>query len=175
MVEQGIDERVLFVACRRMHHQSRRLVEHQQGVVLVYDVQRHRFRLGFGGAGFRPVDCHLFPGPRRMRRLDGEAVDADVTMLNQPLNRAARDGRELAPQEGVEPLRRKRVFNRQNFSAGRHGRKFEGRESKREVQGSIWKSGMPDFLSSEFKPLLTGPLTSTAMVRPAWLCARSSR
>ena len=118
MVEQGVDQRVFFVAGCRMHHQPRRLVQHQQRFVLIQDVQRHRFRLGLGGPGFRPVHLNLFPGTGRVGRLDGAAVDPDVALFNQPLNRAARDGRELAAQIRVQPLRRERMFDRQDFSAG---------------------------------------------------------
>ena len=35
MVKQGVDERMFFVPSRRMHHQPRRLVQHQQGLVLI--------------------------------------------------------------------------------------------------------------------------------------------
>ena len=120
MVKQRVDERVFLVAGRRMHHQPRRLVQHQQGLVLVQDVERYLLRLGFGGPGFRPVHFDLLAGARRVRGLDGAAVDPDVALLDQPLNRAARDRRELAAQVGVEPLRRQRVFDGQDFSAGRH-------------------------------------------------------
>ena len=61
MVEQGVDQRVFFVARRRMHHQPRRLVQHQQRFVLEQDVERHFLRLGFGGPGFRPVHFDLLP------------------------------------------------------------------------------------------------------------------
>ena len=61
MVQQGVDQRVLLVAGRRMHHQPRRLVQHQQGIVLVQDVQRHLLRLGLGGPGFGPVHFDLSP------------------------------------------------------------------------------------------------------------------
>ena len=63
---------------------------------------------------------NLFPGPGRVRWLDDAAVDPDVALFNQPLNRATRDGRELAAQKRVQPLRRKRVLDGQDFSAGGH-------------------------------------------------------
>ena len=123
VVKQGVDERVFFVTSRRMHYQPRRLVQHQQRLVLIQDVEQHRFRLGFGGPGFRPVHFNLLAGPGRVRRLDDAAVDPDVALLDQALNRTPRDGRELAAQVGVEPLRGQRVFDGQDFRAGRHSKR----------------------------------------------------
>ena len=62
---------------------------------------------------------HLLAGPGRVRRLDDATVDPNVALLNQTLNRAARDSRELAAQVRIEPLRRQRVaHDRQQGRAG---------------------------------------------------------
>ena len=62
------------------------------------DVERDRLRLGLRGPGFRPVHFDLLAGPGRVRRLDDAAVDPNVALLDQPLNGAARDSRELAAE-----------------------------------------------------------------------------
>ena len=78
------------------------------------------FWLGFGGASLRPGDFDRFPRARRVRRLNLEPVDADVTLLDEALDRAARDGREFMTEKNVQPFRWERSFDSKNFGALRH-------------------------------------------------------
>ena len=64
MVEQGVDQGVFFVAGGRMHHQPRRLVQHQQGFVLVEDVERHPLP-GWASAGRASGQCTSTCSPAR--------------------------------------------------------------------------------------------------------------
>jgi hypothetical protein len=120
MMEQSIDERVFFMAGGGVNHQARLFVQHEQNVVLVQDIERNLFWLGFGGASLRPGDFDRFPRTRRVRRLDLEPVDADVTFLDEALDRPARHGREFMTEKNVQPFRRERSFDGKNFGALRH-------------------------------------------------------
>src|ERR1035438_3560994 len=71
----------------------------------------------------------LFSGSRRVGRLDRAAINPNVTLLNQPLNRAPGNRRELAAQVSIQPLGRKGAFDGHDFSAGGHGGKSEVRGS----------------------------------------------
>lgn len=104
MVEQGIDEGVLLVSRGGVDHQPRRLVEHHQRLIFVENAQRHLLGLGLGRPRFGPMHLHFFPGARRVGRLDGAAIDPDMALFNEPLERAPRDRRKAPPQVGVQPL-----------------------------------------------------------------------
>jgi len=66
------------------------------------------------------MDLHLLACPWRVRRLDRAAVNFDMALLDQALDGAARYGREFSAQEGIEPFRRQRFFDGENFSARAH-------------------------------------------------------
>ena len=51
MVQQRVQQRAVLVSCRRVHHQARRLVDHQQGAVFIQDIQLDRLGL--------PLALHL--------------------------------------------------------------------------------------------------------------------
>ena len=53
MGEQRVDQRPVGIAGRRMDDEPRRLVDHDDVLVLVDDVERHRLRLGLVGDGRR--------------------------------------------------------------------------------------------------------------------------
>src|SRR6185436_7709124 len=105
---------------RRMHDQSRRLVHYQKVGILEQDVERYVLRLRFSGACLGPVNFDYFTGTRMMRRLDGAAVEQDVTLLDQPLNGAAGHGGKVCAQERVESLARPGVFDRDLCGARWH-------------------------------------------------------
>ena len=98
MVQQRVDERVFLVAGGGMHDESGGFVQHEQRLVLEQNVQRHFLRLRLGGPGVRPVDFNFLAGARRVRGFGGLAVDADVALLDEALQRATRGGGEFCPQ-----------------------------------------------------------------------------
>ena len=120
MVQQRVDERVFLVAGGGMHDESGGLVQHEQRLVLEQNVQRHFLRLRLGGPGVRPVDFNFLAGARRVRGFGGLAVDADVALLDEPLQRAARGGGEFCPQKNVQPLARQRFLDGEFFGAVCH-------------------------------------------------------
>jgi len=111
MMHQRVDQRPPLVPRGGMHHQTRRFVQHQQGLVLIEDIQRDFLRLNRRRPRLRPVNLDLVPRPRRVRRFDEPAIDADMSLLNQTLNGAARYRGKAAAQKTVQPLRRQRLFN----------------------------------------------------------------
>jgi hypothetical protein len=66
-----------------------RVVEHDQGVVLVEHRQGQVFRLSLRRARFRPMHLHYLPRPRGVRRLYHMTIDPDLAFLDQTLNRSS--------------------------------------------------------------------------------------
>ncbi len=120
MMQQRVDERVFLVAGGGMDDEAGGLVQHEQRFVLEQNVERDFLRLRLGGPGVRPVDFNLFAGAGRVRGLDGLAVDADVALFDEPLQRAARDGGKLFAQKNVEPPAGQGLFDGENFRALAH-------------------------------------------------------
>ena len=89
MVQQRINQSMLFMAASRVNNQSRRFVQYEQRFVFKQDIQGHLLRLRLCRARFGPMDLDLFAGPRGMGWLDRAAIDADVALLDQPLDRPA--------------------------------------------------------------------------------------
>ena len=116
MVQQGIDEGMLFVADGRMHDQAGLLVQDHERFVFEQDLQRDLLRLREGRPRLGPMDIDLVPGARSVGRLYDPAVDADMTLFNEALNRAARDRGELLAEKSVEPPRRDGPFDDQDFA-----------------------------------------------------------
>jgi hypothetical protein len=55
--------------------------------------------LRHGGLGFRPGNFDLFPGTRMMRQLRRPAVNEDMALFDQTLDRAARNDRKTGPKK----------------------------------------------------------------------------
>src|ERR1035437_9228442 len=102
MMQQRVDERVFFVAGGGMHDESGGLVDDEQRFVLEKKIERNLLRLRLSGPGFRPMDFDFVAGVRMMRGFDDLAVDANVAFLDEPLQRAARDGGKFFAQKLVE-------------------------------------------------------------------------
>ena len=112
VVQQRVDERVFLVSGGRMHDESGGLVQNQQRFVLEKNVERHFLRLRLCRPGFRPADFDLFAGARTVRGLDRLAVDADVALLDQPLQRNPRERREISRAEKHPTARPAAIFRR---------------------------------------------------------------
>ncbi len=105
MGDQRVDQRALGVAGGRMHHQARRLVDHDQRVVLVDDIERDRLARGLGRLGRRQRDGDGVAGfdvaggiADRARR------DRDLAVEDQRLQARARQRRDARGEHAVEPL-----------------------------------------------------------------------
>ena len=105
---QAIDETVLTVAGPWMHHQSGRLVEHQQIGILVDNRQGHRpGEESFAGRWCLPLDQDSFAAHDSRRGLgDDDAIEADRPLLDQAFGAAAGDLPQQSRQPAVESLTR---------------------------------------------------------------------
>ena len=73
------------VAPRRVHHHARRLVDHEQVLVLVGDREGHRGRRSVGLPQVRGFDVHDLPGRNRMALGPDRAVDVHAAGVDQAL------------------------------------------------------------------------------------------
>ncbi|OQC26575.1 MAG: hypothetical protein BWX70_02328 [Verrucomicrobia bacterium ADurb.Bin070] len=106
MVKQRIDQGAVRMPRRRMHHQSGRLVEHQQVTVLVKDVERDRLRLRHRRQRRGHLDLERLPGRHRRIGFDRPACTRHPALLDQRLNARAREAGRLRGQPGIEPAGR---------------------------------------------------------------------
>src|SRR5436309_11259270 len=103
VMEQGVYERSAGMSRRRMNDHSRRLVDDDDIWILIKDGQRQRFRLRDGIRRFGNVDGDGDPGFHRLIRLCRPAADADMAVLDQPLDLRTRSIAEDRCQESIEP------------------------------------------------------------------------
>ena len=73
-----------------------------------------------GGACLGPVDGDNFAHARCVHGFDDLIVDPDVPFVDEPLNRAARDGGVNRGEKFIEPLAGQRVFDGEGFRALGH-------------------------------------------------------
>src|SRR2546430_1016831 len=69
MMQQSIDQRMLFIACGRMHHHARTLVDDEQHLVFKNDVQRNLLWLRFRWPRRGPMHFDGVARARSLRRL----------------------------------------------------------------------------------------------------------
>jgi hypothetical protein len=120
MMKQSVDQRMLFIARRRVDHQAGRLVQDQQCFIFEKNLQRQFLGLSLRRARFGPMHRNLFACPGGVGGFDRLAIHQDVTFFDQALNGAAGNRRKFAAQKSIQPFRRQRTFDSQNFSPRRH-------------------------------------------------------
>src|SRR5690606_16596643 len=102
-MQQGVDQGAIGIAGARVHHQARRLVEHQHVVVLVQDPQRdvlrHDGRLHLQARG----QAHLLAAAHRLARAYLAAVEQRVPVADPGRQARARELGEQFGQHRVEP------------------------------------------------------------------------
>ena len=69
MGEERIHQRAVGVAGRRMHDEPRRLVDHDEVIILIYDRERHGLRQGAGSYGLGNGERHGLAAPQLQRRI----------------------------------------------------------------------------------------------------------
>ena len=88
MVQESVDQGARLVTRSWMDHESCRFVDYQQGFIFMKDIERNGLRQSFGRPGLRHLDFNAFAGARRMGWFDGSAIDPDVTLCDEALDRA---------------------------------------------------------------------------------------
>ena len=106
MGDQRVDERAVGIAGAGMHDEPGRLVDDDDGVVLVDDVERNCLRLrGLALTGARHAD---FEAVARFDRVFhvfyGRRAERDAALSDQGLQAGAAQLGKAAAQEAVEPL-----------------------------------------------------------------------
>ena len=105
VMQQRVDQRPAPVPRAGMHDHSRRLVNHQQILVLVNDIERNILGRRDAGHGRRHDDTHMIP---RLQLARGGAqnipVNADLPFLDQRLNARPRKLRGQRRQRLVRTL-----------------------------------------------------------------------
>jgi len=85
MMEQGVDQSMLAMACARVNHQPGRFVDHDQIVVLKKNIERDRLGLiiGFFRQWLGYANSIARPDP--ITRAGSLAIQADETVPDQLL------------------------------------------------------------------------------------------
>ena len=102
VVQQRVDQRPAGMPGGRMDHHPRRLVDDDEVLVLVEDWQRQRFRLRRCVDQRRRVDDDVLAALHRLVRLRLAPGDADVALLDQPLDLRPRLIRHQRHEEPIE-------------------------------------------------------------------------
>ena len=106
MRDQGVDQRAGLMAGGGMHHQSPRLVDNDDVVVLIDDVERDIFARGFSRDRLRHVDCDRIPGGDMISGVaDRGASDHHLALEDQHFQPRARELLKLPRKHPVEPAR----------------------------------------------------------------------
>jgi hypothetical protein len=105
-MQQRIEQGTAPVAAPRMHHQARRLVDHQQALVLVHHLQGNILgRRRFGALVGRLGEFDRFAGPEPLPRLQHRrAADGHPAGADPPLQAAARMLRQQPGKNLVQSL-----------------------------------------------------------------------
>ena len=101
--EQAVDQRAAGVTCRWMDDHARRLVDHQQMLVLPGDPERSRLRLETRRRGGKLVR-HPLTRLEAVTLRPAAAVDDDLPLGEQALRRRARTDAVEGGDEAVESL-----------------------------------------------------------------------
>ena len=103
VVEQGVDQRTVRVSRRGMHHQSCRLVDHDDIRILVYHVQRDILRRQRRVPRLRYVHRHRFAAGDAAALDGGLAVHGHPPLLDVPRRLRAGQPVGAGGHKGVQP------------------------------------------------------------------------
>jgi hypothetical protein len=105
MGQQGVHECPFPIARRRMHHEARWFIQHDQVLILVQNRERDRLRFRRRGHRLGNQQSIDSPGTRRFGRLgDKFAVARQSSLAYQRLDARAGDRADLLGQQSVDPL-----------------------------------------------------------------------
>jgi len=92
------------MAWRRVHHETRRLVDENDGRVFTKDFESHRFRLKLRGLRGRNPQEQTVPRFEPVTRFDGLKVDLQVPVSDQRLNSRPGKAQRLVRKEHIQTL-----------------------------------------------------------------------
>src|SRR6478672_8612342 len=104
--EQTLHERPRRVSGCRVHHETGRLVDHHEVVVLVGDTQVHRLGRELGDLAYRRLELELLAAGETLALAEWRAVDEDCSRFEQSFGHAAGADLRQGREEAVEPLAR---------------------------------------------------------------------
>ena len=105
VMQQSVDQRAALVSRRRVHHKMSRLVNNDQGGILVKNRQRNRFGLGCCRNRFRQNHTNLFAPPQLDARLTRGPIQGDSTLIDKALDLRAGNLRQIVIQETIQAHR----------------------------------------------------------------------
>ena len=107
MGDQRVDQCAALVPGGGMHHEVLRLVEHDDVVVLEYDIKRNVLAFGLGRNGGRHVDCDRISGGDMVGGVaNRRAADAHLARENERLEARTRQVGAARRQRAVQPRAR---------------------------------------------------------------------
>ena len=123
MGDERVDQGAVDIAGAGMHDEAGRLVDDDDGVVLVSDIERDCLGLRLGAHRRRNAD---FEAVARFDRVFhvfyGRGPERDATLPDQGLEAGAAQAGQAIAQEAIEPLAGVALigFCRQSFGRNRH-------------------------------------------------------
>ena len=102
--QEAVDERPAGMPCRRVDDDARRLVHHEEVLVLPRNAKIELFRLKLARAALWNIERELLPWIQTMALRPRRAVYEHAAFLNEPLRRRARADILEEREEAVEPL-----------------------------------------------------------------------
>lgn len=102
VMEKGVDEGAIGIACGGVNHHAVRFVEDDEVFVFVQDVERDVLRNEFEGDGFGDGDADEVTRVEGLFGFGGALVDEDVAFFDEGLQARARVFLELGGKVGVE-------------------------------------------------------------------------
>ena len=103
MVQQGVDQRAVRVARRRMHHHAHGLIHHDDVLILVDHVQRDILRDGLRLLCLRQRHAQLLPTGDAVAFAGDGAITGDAALRQQSCGGGAGQALHSPGQEAVQP------------------------------------------------------------------------
>ena len=103
VMQQGVDQRAVGMARRRMHHQPHRLVHHDHVLILIHHVQRNILRLHGDLLRLGAGDFHGLAAGQTVVFRRARAVHSNAAALQQLGRRAAGQALHMGGQPRVDP------------------------------------------------------------------------
>ncbi len=121
MAQQRVDQRAAVMSRRRMHHQARRLIDHDHVVVFIHDREGNRFGDKLRRRGRRHAHDDHIARPDLVTGLADRSIERDEAVVDEALHGGARQISQAGRHKPIEAAAFP-GFNGQDVSLiGRHG------------------------------------------------------